>query len=104
MMTYQMKKLFLTGIAVLCLATVTANAREPCDTLHTSDTRGIWQCGNVCVRVFGNAPNRYVTFDGIDPYDKALRFKAGPTYKNASLNGKQCKALEQTYDYDKESK
>jgi hypothetical protein len=33
-----------------------------------------------------------------------LRFKAGPTYKNASLNGKQCKALEQTYDYDKESK
>jgi hypothetical protein len=44
------------------------------------------------------------SFDGIDPYDKALRFKAGPTYKNASLNGKQCKALEQTYDYDKESK
>jgi hypothetical protein len=83
MMTYQMKKLFLTGIAVLCLATGIANAREPCDTLHTSDT----QCGNVCVRVFGNVPNRYVTFDGIDPYDKALRFKAGPTYKNASLNG-----------------
>jgi len=99
-----MKKLLLTGIAALFLATGTANTREPCDTLHTSDTRGTWQCGNVCVRVFGNAPNRFVTFDGIDPYDKPLRFKAGPTYKTASLNGKQCKALEQTYDYDKEGK
>jgi hypothetical protein len=67
-----------------------------CDTLHTSDTRGIWQCGNVCVRVFGNAPKRYVTIDGVD---KDVHFKW--SYPKATLNGKQCKVLDQTYDYDK---
>jgi hypothetical protein len=92
-------KLLLSGIAVLFLATGTAQAREPCDTLHTSDTRGIWRCGDVCVRVFGNAPNRYVTFDGVD---NVVQFK----WKNreASLNGKRCKFLPQSYEYDQESK
>src|SRR5262249_53009879 len=85
-----------TGIAALFLATGTAQAREQCDTLHTSDSRGIWQCGNVCVRVFGNAPNRYVTFDGVD---NAVNFKW--RFPKASLNGKRCKLLAETYDYDK---
>ena len=83
-----------------CMENAKQLKQSRCDTLHTSDTRGIWQCGNVCVRVFGNAPKRYLTVDGVDPYKEVIRFKAGPTYENATLNGKKCKALNQTYDYD----
>jgi hypothetical protein len=99
-----MKILLLTGIAALFLATgMVTSALARCDTLHTSDTRGIWQCGDVCVRVYGNAP-REVTIDGVGG-----KWGGNVTYKwsyrkipfEASLNGKRCKMLEQTYDYEK---
>src|SRR5215472_12791522 len=97
----RMKKLLLTSIAALFLATGAAQA-EPCvgglGTQHTSDTRGIWQCGDVCVRVYGNAPKRYVEIDGVD---KDVHFKWGYSKTDpfkATLNGRRCKSLPQTYD------
>src|SRR5262245_65086840 len=58
---------------------------------HTSDLRGIWQCGDVCVYRYGNLPSRTFTIDGAN--DRVIfEFKR----EVATLNGKRCKPLEQT--------
>ena len=100
----------LTGIAALFLATGAAHATEECDTTHTSDMRRIFKCGDVCVHIMGNPPSRYLTFDGVkdagmkDDKIGSGRFRLTFKWKinTASLNGKQCKELPQTYDYEKQ--
>jgi len=92
----------LVVLSVLCAAP-RAHAETKCDTLHTSDSRGKWQCGNVCVYVLGNSP-RQVIIDNVDSYwGGEVHFKW--SYKKApfaaSLNGKRCKMLKETYDYEK---
>jgi hypothetical protein len=99
-------KLFLTGIAALFLATGTVNAGEKgCDTTHTSDTRGIWQCGNVCIRRWGNEGDRAFTI-GMDQGGLGRTgLKDDVTFvvkqNTVMMNGKRCKPLEQTYHYEK---
>jgi hypothetical protein len=101
-----MLKMLLTGVAALFLATGTAYAGEKgCDTTHTSDTRGIWKCGNVCIRRWGNEGDRGFTI-GLDQGDLGRSgLKDDVTFvvkqNTVMLNGKRCKPLEQTYDYEK---
>jgi hypothetical protein len=98
-----MKKLLLASVAALFLATGAAHAETKCDTEHTSDTRRIWQCGSVCVKIYGNPGHREIAIDGVDwpaAADIHLHFYRDPS--KASLNGKQCKELPQTYDYEKQ--
>jgi|SRR6516162_860399 hypothetical protein len=80
--------------------------------LHTSDFKGAWQCGNVCVRRSGNPGDRAFTIDRIignrrtglgDPIagnDPPFTL----TIKGwvATMNGKRCKLLSQTYNYEDE--
>jgi hypothetical protein len=94
---------FITGIAMF-LATGTTHASVECDTLHTSDTRQIWRCGEVCVRAMGNPPY-YITFDNVKRsgyivHLGAFKWKQGGA-QTATLGGKRCQTLGQTYDYDK---
>ncbi len=88
---------------VFALVAVVSSARagKQCDTTHTSDLRRIWQCDDVCVHIFGNPPY-YITFDGVKD-GKIVRsgtFEWKKDADTASLNGKRCKKLPQTYDYD----
>src|SRR5262249_25371119 len=93
------------------LTTLLANAApahaESCST-HTSDLRRVWQCGDVCVRLWGNPGHRSLSFDGMtDDGTKLLdgrkflfewrwkRTVGGETA--ATLNGKQCKELQHIY-------
>jgi hypothetical protein len=74
---------------------------EGCDTLHTSDTRGIWRCGDACVRRWGNEGDRGFTIGreqgrtGLT--DKMTFVVRGNT---VMMNGKRCKPLPQTFDYE----
>jgi hypothetical protein len=101
-----MKKILLTSVAALFLATgMVALADERCDTRHTSDSRGQWRCGDVCVRQFGNNGDRII-YIGQDQKsgrsgvtdDMTFVIKGGrgigPT--TVMMNGKRCKYLEQT--------
>ena len=100
------KKLLLAAVAALLLATGTAHAGEKgCDTTHTSDTRGIWQCGNVCIRRWGNEEDRAFTI-GMDQGGLGRTgLKDDVTFvvkqNTVMMNGKRCKPLAQTYDYEK---
>jgi hypothetical protein len=94
----------LTGGAALLLATGAANAGEKCDTTHTSDLRGIWQCGDICIHRYGNPANRSFQISGMwnkttikDNANLAFVFR-GKT-DTVIINGKRCKELKQTYDY-----
>jgi hypothetical protein len=57
------------------------------------------------VSIFGNAPNRQVVIDGVgSKWGGAVNFKW--SYRKlsrfeASLNGKRCKLLNETYDWQK---
>jgi len=102
-----MKQLLLTSVAALFLATGTAHAGEKCDTTHTSDLRGIWQCGDICIHRYGNPANRSFVISGMwnqtsikDDVTYVFVFRKDDT---AIINGKRCKPLAQTYDY-KDSK
>jgi hypothetical protein len=101
-----MKKLLLTGVAALLLATGAARAYE-CDTTHTSDLRGIWQCGKICVTTHGPPLNRSLEIDDFVQGDSgggSIDFRFKYSKGKATLNGKQCKSLPQTYPLDKEQK
>ena len=106
-------------IAALFLATGAAHADPSCDTEHTSDTQGIWQCGNVCVRLYGHCdggPLCSIEVHGLENFKRAgpylFKSERGGLYSfkwsyktypfEASLNGKRCKMLKQTYDYEKQ--
>jgi len=97
-----MKKTLLTSIAALFLATGAAQALD-CDTTHTSDLHAVWQCGDACVRLLGPPLNRQLVMDF---NDDAARYRT--VFKRnlgkATLNGKRCKSLPQTYPDDKEQK
>jgi hypothetical protein len=108
-----MKRLFLTGVAALFLATgmvTSALADERCDTLHTSDARGQWRCGTVCVRQYGNNGDRSFQIgqdhksgrSGVtDDMTFVIQGGRGIRPSTVMMNGKRCKYLEQTYDYEK---
>ena len=96
-----MLKMLLTSVALLFLAPGTANAGEKCDTTHTSDLRGIWQCGDICIHRYGNPANRSFVISGMW---NQTSIKDSATYvfvfrqNTAVINGKRCKPLAQTYD------
>jgi len=102
-----MKAAIIAGCVMLSVLGVPgayAEAETKCDTEHTSDSRGKWQCGKICVSVFGNSP-RQVVIDNVPSYwGGAVNFKW--SYKKApfeaSLNGKRCKMLGETYGHEKE--
>jgi hypothetical protein len=99
----------LAAFAAVTLAVMfasDADAGEKCNTTHTSDLRGVWQCGNTCVYRHGNLDvyrqghlvegigARVLTIDGTTDF---VRFELKGNV--ATLNGKRCKWLEQTFDY-----
>jgi hypothetical protein len=99
-----MKRLFLTSVAALFLATGTAHADEGCDTQHTSDLRGLWRCGDVCINRYGNQGDRMFQIYGArDKAKSGIKDAVTFVFKSytVTMNGKQCKPLEQTYDYEK---
>jgi hypothetical protein len=106
-------KLLLSGTAALFVATgmvTSALADERCDTLHTSDARGQWRCGDVCVRQHGNNGDRSFQIgqdhksgrSGVtDDMTFVIQGGRGIRPSTVMMNGKRCKYLEQTYDYEK---
>jgi hypothetical protein len=82
---------FIAGVAALFLATGTAQA-QTCDTEHTSDKRGQWRCHNLCIYRFSSGIQ--LDFDHQMPSTQSLALKISG--RNATLNGKPCKYLEQT--------
>ena len=80
--------------------------------LHTSDFKGAWQCGNVCVRRSGNPGDRAFIIDRI--IENRRTGLGDPIAGNdppftltikgwvATMNGKRCKLLSQTYNYEDE--
>jgi hypothetical protein len=101
-----MKRLLLVSIATLFLAPGTARAHE-CDTEHTSDLRNIWQCGKICVTTHGPPLNRSLSIDDFVQGESgggSIDFRFKYSKGKATLNGKQCKSLPQTYLLDQEQK
>jgi hypothetical protein len=96
------------------LTTLLASGAPACGELqhtHTSNLRRVWQCGDVCVRLWGNPGHRSLSFDGMTNDGTKLldgrKFLFEWRWKRtvgveivATLNGKQCKELQHTYDYD----
>ena len=107
------KLLFTVSVVALFLATgmvTSALADERCDTLHTSDARGQWRCGDVCVRQYGNNGDRSFQIgqdhksgrSGVtDDMTFVIQGGRGIRPSTVMMNGKRCKYFEQTYDYEK---
>jgi hypothetical protein len=72
-----------------------------CDTTHTSDLRAVLRCGKVCVHLRGPSHSRSLEVDNFDQGDDGGgRFSFKLEKGIATLNGKRCKVLPQTYDYN----